>query len=173
MIARRLRKKLSERWEDRKAIIVLGPRQVGKTTILRSFCAEKGGYLFLDGDQSDDRAILEKQNLQSLKQIIGKHHTVFIDEAQRISNIGLTLKIIHDQMPEVKLVVSGSSSLDLASEISEPLTGRKWEFRMFPISWEELSDDIGFLNAKKQLHNRLIYGMYPDVINNIGNEEPI
>jgi predicted AAA+ superfamily ATPase len=118
-------------------------------------------------------ALLENANESRLRQIIGKHRIVFLDEAQRIRNVGLTLKIITDQIPEVRLIVSGSSSLDLASEVNEPLTGRKWEFLMFPISWKELVNDVGFLDARKQLEQRLLFGMYPEVITQAGDEREV
>ena len=98
---------------------------------------------------------------------------VFIDEAQRIQNIGLTLKIINDQFPQGQLFVSGSSSFYLSNQVNEPLTGRKWEYELFPVSWEEFESNISFLKAEQQLENRLLYGFYPDVINNPGNEREI
>jgi len=173
MIERLLRKQIELRWDSGKAIIVMGPRQVGKTTLIRQICKEKGPYLFINADDAEVPALLENANEQRLRQIIGNHTTVFIDEAQRIRNVGLTLKIITDQMPEVRLLVSGSSSLDLASNINEPLTGRKWEFLMLPISWVELVGNIGFLDARKQLEQRLLYGMYPEVINQTGDEREV
>src|SRR5580658_6420741 len=105
-----------------KAIIVLGPRQVGKTTLLKEIAEKKGAYLFLNGDDPTVKEQLEGSNTQRLKQIIGKHTLVFIDEAQRIKNIGLTLKLITDHFKKVQLLVSGSSALELASEVNEPLT---------------------------------------------------
>lgn len=173
MIERLLRQQIELRWDAGKAIIILGPRQVGKTTLLRQICSEKGDYLFLNADETEVPAMLENANELRLRQIIGKNKVLFIDEAQRIRNIGLTLKIIVDQIPEVRLLVSGSSALDLASEINEPLTGRKWEFQMFPISWEELVGHAGFLDARKQLEQRLIFGMYPEVINQLGDEREV
>lgn len=173
MIERLLRHQIQARWDSGKAIIILGPRQVGKTTLLRQICAEKGDYLFLNADEIEVPALLENANELRLRQIIGKNRVLFIHEAQRIRNIGLTLKIITDQIPEVRLLVSGSSALDLASEINEPLTGRKWEFQMFPISWEELVGHVGFLDARKQLEQRLLFGMYPEVINQIGDEREV
>jgi predicted AAA+ superfamily ATPase len=173
MIERLLRKHIEARWGSGKAIIILGPRQVGKTTLLRQICSEKGDYLHLNADEAEVPPLLENTNELKLRQVIGKRRVLFIDEAQRIRNIGLTLKIITDQIPEVTLLVSGSSSLDLASEISEPLTGRKWEFRMFPISWKELAGNVGILDARKQLETRLIFGMYPDVINQAGDEREV
>lgn len=173
MIERLLRQEIEKRWATGKAIIILGPRQVGKTTLLKKICQEKGEFLFLNADETEVTALLENANEMRLRQIIGRHKVVFLDEAQRIPNVGLTLKIFTDQIPEVQIVVSGSSSLDLASEINEPLTGRKWEFQMYPISWEELVGQLGFVDARKQLEQRLIFGMYPEVINQIGDEREV
>ena len=156
-----------------KAIIVLGPRQVGKTTLLKEIAEKKGTYLFLNGDDPTVQQQLEGANTQTLKQIIGKHTLVFIDEAQRIKNIGLTLKLITDQLKNVQLLVSGSSALELASEVNEPLTGRKWEYQMYPISWQELYDYLGHLDAHSQLEQRLVYGMYPEVITRQGEEREV
>lgn len=105
--------------------------------------------------------------------MIGKYKIVFIDEAQRIKDIGLILKIITDRFKNVQLLVSGSSSLDLLSEINEPLTGRKWEYFLFPVSWAEYYEYTGHIIAMQNLENRIIYGMYPDVINNPGDEKEI
>jgi uncharacterized protein len=173
MIERHLKKEIDRRWNSGKAIIVIGPRQVGKTTLLQQICAGRGDYLFLNADEVEIVAQLEQANELRLRQIIGQKKIIFIDEAQRVKNIGLTLKIITDQIPEVRLLVSGSSALDLASTINEPLTGRKWEFKMFPISWGELVGKVGFLDARKQLEQRLIFGMYPDVLNSSGDEREI
>jgi predicted AAA+ superfamily ATPase len=110
---------------------------------------------------------------EQLRQLIGSYKVVFIDEAQRIANGGLTMKMIIDRFPEIQLLVSGSSALELGDSINEPLTGRKWEFNMFPISWEEWQKHNDFLTVQQQLESRLVYGMYPDVLNNIGNEVTI
>ncbi len=148
-----------------KAIIIVGPRQVGKTTLVKTILKNEV-YLFLDGDDPTVRNLLTNPNTEQLKSIIGKNKFVFIDEAQRIENIGLTLKIITDQFKDVQLLVSGSSAFELNNKLNEPLTGRKWEFQLYPVSWKELEDNIGFLKAEQQLEIRLLYGMYPDVINN-------
>jgi len=173
MIDRALKNEVERRWDSGKAIIILGPRQVGKTTLLRQICSEKGAFLFLNGDDRTLVQQLENANEALLRQIIGKNNTVFLDEAQRIRGVGLTLKLITDQMPGVRLLVSGSSSLDLATELNEPLTGRKWEFRMYPISWSELVEARGFLGARSQLEQRLVFGMYPEVINQTGDEREV
>lgn len=153
-------------WNSGKVMIVTGPRQVGKKTLLREICSSEGEYLFINGDDPEQRLLLENAGESKLRTIIGSYKTVFIDEAQRIPDIGLTLKIVHDRIPEVRVLVSGSSSLDLASGINEPLTGRKWELNLFPLSWKELIDHFGYLHVKGNLPNYLVYGMYPEVITN-------
>jgi uncharacterized protein len=169
MIDRVLEEQIRAKIGKGKAIILVGPRQVGKTTLLRKIIGSFD-FLFLDGDDSTVRNMLANANTEQLRSIIGKYKTVFIDEAQRIENIGLTLKIITDQLKEVQLFASGSSTFELSNKINEPLTGRKWEFRLFPVSWKELEDSIGLIKATSQLELRILYGMYPDVINNIGQE---
>jgi predicted AAA+ superfamily ATPase len=156
-----------------KAIIVLGPRQTGKTTLLNSIIQDLNNKLFLDCDDPLVRELLENANTERLRQIIGNNAVIFIDEAQRIKNIGLTLKIITDQFKQVQLYVSGSTSFELANEINEPLTGRKWEYILFPISWKELENHFGFVKSVQQLEQRLIFGMYPEIINNTGAEQSI
>jgi uncharacterized protein len=151
-----------------KAIIIVGPRQVGKTTLIEEILKNEV-YFFLDGDDPTVRSLLKNANTEQLKSIIGNNKIVFIDEAQRIENIGITLKIITDKFKDVQLLVSGSSAFELKNEINEPLTGRKWEYQLFPISWKEFEDNVGFVKAAQQLEMRLVYGMYPDVINNIEN----
>lgn len=153
-----------------KAIIVLGPRQSGKTTLMNQIVQQFENKLFLNCDDPLVRELLENANTERLNQIIGKHTVVFIDEAQRIKNIGLTLKLITDQMSHVQLFVTGSSSFELANEINEPLTGRKWEYFLFPVSWEEFQNEYGYLKSLQQFEQRLIFGMYPEVITSAGME---
>ena len=156
-----------------KTIVLIGPRQTGKTTLIKSILDDFDDYLFLDGDDISTRQLLENINTQQLKRVIGKYKIVFIDEAQRINHIGLTGKIINDQFEQVQLILSGSSAFDLNNKISESLTGRKWEYTLFPISWEEFQENQGYVNSIQQLNDRLIYGMYPDVINNTGEETEV
>ena len=156
-----------------KAIIVLGPRQTGKTTLLNSIIQNLSNKIFLDCDDPLVRELLENANTERLRQIIGSNTVVFIDEAQRVKNIGLTLKIITDQFKQVQLFVSGSTSFELANEINEPLTGRKWEYILYPVSWIELENHFGFVKSLQQLEDRLVFGMYPEVISNPGSEQLI
>jgi predicted AAA+ superfamily ATPase len=155
---------LKKRFHRGKAIVLLGPRQVGKTTLLRECLAEQE-YLFLDGDDPEIRSLLLDAGKSRLQAIIGQYKWVFVDEAQRIPEVGLIAKMITDQFKNVQLVVSGSSALEINQTTQEPLTGRKFEYHLFPISWEEFEDHVGYVEASAQLEERLIYGMYPDVIN--------
>lgn len=172
-IQRKLRNHLISKWDSGKVMLVTGPRQVGKTTLIHSLCKEKGDYLFLNGDDPEDRVLLEDAGEKKLRQIIGAHQTIFIDEAQRIKNIGILLKIIHDQIDNLSVVASGSSVIDLNEEINEPLTGRQWEFNLFPFSWEELNQHFGYLENQKNLSSYLIFGMYPEVITHPNEKEDI
>ena len=170
MYIRTLEKVILNKFDKGKAIILIGARQVGKTTLIKKILADKN-YLFLDADDPIVRSLLTKANTQQLRRLIGKYKIIFLDEAQRISGIGLTLKIITDQFKDVQLLASGSSSFDLANELNEPLTGRKWEYELFPISWEEYENYHGYLVAEQQFENRLLYGFYPDILNNSGEEK--
>jgi len=165
MIARLLEKQLLNKFGKGKTLVLIGPRQVGKTTLIKK-CLGTEDFLFLDGDDPDVRSLLEDAGLSKLKAIIGKQKKVFIDEAQRIKNVGLTSKIIHDQMADVQLILSGSSALDISNATQEPLTGRKFEYLLFPLSWEEFENHFGYIEASAQLEERMIFGMYPDVLNN-------
>ncbi|WP_346859994.1 ATP-binding protein [uncultured Draconibacterium sp.] len=169
MYSRYLSDIIKQRIGSGKAIIVIGPRQVGKTTLIESILKNKD-YLLLDGDDPKTRTLLTEPNTEQIRTILGKYKLVFIDEAQRIEGIGLTMKIITDRFKDVQLFASGSSSFDLTNKINEPLTGRKWEYQLFPISWEEYENHHGFLYSEQQLENRLLYGLYPDVLNNVGDE---
>ena len=172
MIKRILQQPIVQKLDKGKAILLIGPRQVGKTTLIKSILGNRE-YLFMDGDDPTVRSLLTNPNTEQLKSIIGNYTTIFIDEAQRIENIGLTLKIITDQFQQVQLLISGSSAFELNSQTSEPLTGRKWEYNLFPISWQEFEGTMGFLKAEQRLELRVLYGMYPGVLNHIGNEVEI
>jgi predicted AAA+ superfamily ATPase len=169
MILRTLEHIIKEKIDRGKAIVIVGARQVGKTTLVNEVLKDKE-YLFLDADDPAIRGLLQNPTTEQVRSILGNYNYVFLDEAQRIPGIGLTLKIITDQFKQVQLLVSGSSSFDLGNELNEPLTGRKWEYQLFPISWDEYEKSIGFVKSEQQLENRLLYGFYPDVINDPGNE---
>jgi len=173
MILRILEQRIKKRLFSGKTIILIGPRQTGKTTLIGEILKQQDNVLFLEGDDPSIRQLLVDINTENIKRLIGKNKLVFIDEAQRIDGIGITAKIIHDQFKNVQLILSGSSALDINHAIREPLTGRKWEYKLFPISWEEFQNQFGYLKSLQQIEDRLIYGMYPDVINHLGEEETI
>lgn len=170
MFSRTIENRIREKKNSGKAIVLVGARQVGKTTLLKNLLKEEK-YLFLDADDPTIRKALSSPNTEQIRTLIGNYKYIFLDEAQRIEGIGLTLKIITDQFKDVQLFVSGSSSFDLGNALNEPLTGRKWEYELFPISWEEYEKELGYLKSEQQLENRLLYGFYPEVINNQGQEK--
>lgn len=166
MIQRILEQELRGRLFKGKVLLLIGPRQVGKTTLMRQLLEkEKGKTLWLNCDNPGDRLDLEDTNITRLKTLIGANRLVIIDEAQRVKNIGLTLKLIADGLPDVQVIASGSSALELANEIKEPLTGRKREFNLFPLSTQELVNNSSLREEKRLLASRMIYGFYPEVIN--------
>lgn len=172
MILRTIQQSVESVFFKGKAIIILGPRQTGKTTLVQMILAQKE-HLFLNADDSVVQRQLQEPDTFRIQQIIGNHTIVFIDEVQRLQQPGITMKLITDQFKQVQLIASGSSALEIRHQTNEPLTGRKWEYHLYPISWEELEKSLGFIEAEKQLPQRLIYGMYPDVINNPGNEHKV
>ena len=166
MIERELQSVIEGKLFKGKAIIIMGPRQVGKTTLLNQLSEKiKIPILVLNCDEPEVRELLTDANSVKLQLLIGSHKIVMIDEAQRVKNIGLTLKLIIDNFKDVQLIVTGSSSLELGNEINEPLTGRKFEYTLFPLSSKELIKEKGFLTEKQMFESRIIYGSYPDVIN--------
>jgi len=173
MINRLLAKIVEQKLDSGKAIILIGSRQTGKTSLLKSVFGSKDGVLFLSGDDVDVRSLFENINAARLKAIVGDHRYLVVDEAQRIHDVGLKFKLITDQLPGVQLIASGSSAFELANKLNEPLTGRKWEYRMFPLSFKEMVDHHGLLEESRLLQHRLLYGYYPDVVNHQGSEKEI
>lgn len=174
MIQRQLVKIVESRLFRKKAIIIVGPRQVGKTTLLKML-ADKSDRRVLNWncDEPDVRQKLTEPTSTQLGAETAKADIIFIDEAQRVQNIGITLKLLTDNFPDKQIVVTGSSALELSNSINEPLTGRKYEYVMFPISAEELIDNHGAQVERRLLERRMIYGSYPEVITNEGDEKEI
>ena len=175
-IERDLKAVLDSKIGKGKVLLLIGPRQVGKTTLLKniltSVSSEKK-VQFWNCDESDVRQFLSEANSAKLKSFVGNSDFIVIDEAQRVKDIGLTIKLLHDSFPNVQLAVTGSSSLDLSNSINEPLTGRKFEYNLFPFSTNELVNHTSMLEEMRLLKNRLVYGFYPDVVNNPGEEKEI
>lgn len=165
MIRRKLDYSIEQQLFKGKAIILVGPRQVGKTTLLRELVARSDRrVLSLNCDEPETQAMLTNTNVAKLKGIIGDHKLVVIDEAQKVDNIGLTLKLIVDNIEGVQVVATGSSAFELRNRLNEPLTGRKFEYQMYPISCGEIIDTYGLLEERRTLENRLVYGSYPDIV---------
>jgi predicted AAA+ superfamily ATPase len=169
MILREIEKELISKLTDNKILIVLGPRQVGKTFLLNKITLDKKQMMWLSGDDTDTREWLSNPNATKLKGLIGNCKILVIDEAQRIENIGLCLKIIYDQIKDVKVLATGSSAFELANKINEPLTGRKWEYNLYPLSFSEMANHTSLRDETRMLENRLIYGYYPEVVNNMNH----
>ena len=156
-----------------KIILLLGARQVGKTTLLREVLKKTGvSSNWLNADESDVlRAFTNATTSTQLLQLVGTNNKiVVIDEAQQIPEIGKKLKLIYDTHPEIQIIATGSSSFELQNRMAEPLTERKKTFYLFPISYRETVKNSSPLEAKRLLDTRLVYGSYPDVISNPGNE---
>jgi len=173
MIERTVQKSIENKLFKGKAIVLIGARQTGKTTLVKRILKGRGDVTHLNCDEPIVRETLTDVNLSELERIVGKNRILFIDEAQRVKNVGLTLKLIIDGIEGVQLIVTGSSSLELANEVNEPLTGRKWEYQLFPVSWAEFTEYKGYLEAKSELEQRILYGMYPDVIMNPDDEHEV
>ncbi|MCH6200288.1 ATP-binding protein [Aquiflexum sp. LQ15W] len=167
MVRRKLESQILEMTHNGKILLISGPRQVGKTTLLRQLVDQRNEKtLWLNCDNPDDRSDLTEATVTSLTNLIGSNTLVIVDEAQRVKNIGLTLKLIVDNIPNTQVIASGSSALELANEINEPLTGRKREFHLYPFSTQEMAEYSSEREEKRLLEARMIYGFYPEVVKN-------
>lgn len=173
MIKRILHDVIKQRLYKGKAIVLIGARQVGKTTLLKEIFPTQNDMLWFNADDMPVRDFFSNVTIERYRSMIGKNRIVVIDEAQRIENVGIKMKLITDNFPGVQLVVTGSSSFELANKINEPLTGRKFEYELFPLSFNEMVNDIGLFAEIQKLPIRLVYGMYPDVVCNPGDEKEI
>lgn len=171
MVSRIIQNQLSEQLGGKKALIVMGARQVGKSTLMQQLLGERKDVLWLNGDEPDVSGMLENITSARLRAIIGTNKIVVIDEAQRIPDIGMKIKLITDQIDGVQVIATGSSSFELANKINEPLTGRKHEYKMFPLSFAEMSAHTSFLEEHRMIPHRMVYGYYPEVVTNIGHEK--
>ncbi|MDP4008470.1 MAG: ATP-binding protein [Candidatus Peregrinibacteria bacterium] len=165
MITRFLYKKLQHFLQPNKVVVIHGPRRVGKTTLIQQFIESYSGRVkFVDGGQLKIHESLSSTSVSTLQEFVAGYDLFVLDEAQKVPNIGANLKLMVDHIPGIKIIVSGSASFELAGQIGEPLTGRKWTLNLFPLSIKELIKFRGVENTKEILHNDvLIYGGYPGV----------
>ena len=170
MIHRTLENKLKQLLGSPKAIIVMGARQVGKSTLLHALFDSYDDVIWMNGDDPDVQELFNKMTSTRLKAIVGNRRFLVIDEAQRIQDIGMKLKLVTDQIVGVQTIATGSSSFELASKVNEPLTGRKREFRMFPLTFSEMVAHANLLEEMRMIPHRMVFGYYPEVVCNPGEE---
>jgi len=164
-IPQRQLKNLKEAVTPGKVVVIYGPRRVGKTTLLKKFIESVDEqFLFVNGDDIIVRQYLESQSAEKLKDFVGNHSIMLVDEAQYVHQIGLNLKIIVDTIPSLRIIATGSSSFDLAKDIGEPLTGRKRVLKLLPLAQMEIAQIEKPHQTKANLDSRLIYGAYPEVV---------
>ena len=173
MIKRTLTDKVLSLLGSNKAVTIMGARQVGKSTLLRMMLGERENVLWMNGDDPDVLELFDNITSTRLKAIVGGNDIVVIDEAQRIPNIGLRMKLITDQISGVQVIATGSSSFELSNKINESLAGRKREFTMFPLTFSEMVEESNLLSELRMLPHRMVYGYYPEVVSNPGNEKII
>ncbi len=163
VIKRWLKDEIVKSLKDNRITILYGARQVGKTTLVKELVSEYNGVYF-SCDEPDIREAFSNKTSSEMKNFIKDAKFIVLDEAQRVQNIGLSLKLLHDTYPEIKIIATGSSSFELANKTIEPLTGRNITFTLYPISYKEYSDSLGHLESKRLLQDRMIFGMYPAII---------
>ena len=173
MIHRILEEQITSLLSNGKAIIIMGARQVGKSTLLETIFRQRDSVLWMTGDDLDIQELFSQMTSTRLKALLGNTKTLIIDEAQRIPDIGLRLKLITDQIKGVQVVATGSSSFELASKVNESMAGRKREFRMFPMSFSEMVSHTNLLEELRLIPHRLVFGYYPEVVSNPGHESVI
>lgn len=174
MIPRVLEPVLKKNLFKGKALLLFGPRQCGKSTLIENLLVnQEQEWLYLNGDDADVREMLTNTTATKLRSITGNKTIVFIDEAQRIPNIGLTLKLFTDQIKKIQVIVTGSSAFELSSQVNEPLTGRKYEYMLYPLSFAEMVQYHGLLQEKRLIEHRLIYGYYPEIVIKANEEKEL
>lgn len=171
-IRRTLEEELRRRFFGGKALILYGPRQSGKTTLVKHLVSElpAGDVLWLNGDNPDVRARLSGISTAAWRLLLGNRRLLVVDEAQHIDGIGMALKLVIDEIPEVQVIATGSSAFELMNRTAEPLTGRKFEFRLPPLTFRELVAARGLLEETQERERRLLFGSYPDVVAHPGEE---
>lgn len=172
MIKRELDTLILKKIFKEKAIIIIGARQTGKTTLINSLLStRKEKIISFNGDEADTNDIFDLITITKLKNIIKENKIIFFDEAQKIYNIGNIIKLIVDNLKGIQVIASGSSSFELMNNLNEPLTGRKYEFHLYPLSYNELQDHFGIIEEKRNLENRMIFGSYPEIVAKANSEE--
>ena len=163
-ITRTLESKIKERFHSGRAIILYGARRVGKTTLIKTISEKLEKVAYFNADLATDRDLWAAKSLDYLRTVLKDYKFIIIDEAQNIPDIGQVLKILVDNFPDVQVIATGSSSFDLTQKAGEPLTGRKWEFNLYPLTFYEIMQHYGLLEARRKLEQILTFGSYPEIL---------
>jgi len=173
MIKRAIEERIQNALAKKKIVTIMGPRQVGKSTLAGAMIPEDANDLEINGDNTDVQTMFVNVDDTKMKVLIGNKNFLFVDEAQKIGNVGNMLKIVAEKFDDVKVIVTGSSAFKLAEAVNESLTGRKREFRLYPLSFKEMADETSVLEESRMIDHRLIYGYYPEVVTSPGDEKEV
>ena len=173
MIKRAIEERIHNALAKKKIVTIMGPRQVGKSTLAGAMIPEDADDLEINGDNTDVQTMFVNVDDTKMKVLIGNKNFLFVDEAQKIGNVGNMLKIVAEKFDDVKVIVTGSSAFKLAEAVNESLTGRKREFRLCPLSFKEMADETSALEESRMIDHRLIYGYYPEVVTSPGDEKEV
>jgi predicted AAA+ superfamily ATPase len=173
MINRIVTQQIKDALNLNKVVSIIGPRQVGKSTLSEHIFKDTNNVLRINGDDTDAKYMFENVSENFLKILTANHNALLIDEAQKIKNIGEMLKIMADKLNHIPVIITGSSSFLLTKAVNESLTGRKREIQLLPISFAEMVKHTNIVEETRMLDHRLIYGYYPEVINNLGDEKDV
>ena len=173
MIKRAIEERIHNALAKKKVVTIMGPRQVGKSTLAGAMIPEDANDLEINGDNTDVQTMFVNVDDTKMKVLIGNKNFLFVDEAQKIGNVGNMLKIVAEKFDDVKVIVTGSSAFKLAESVNESLTGRKREFRLYPLSFKEMADETSVLEESRMIDHRLIYGYYPEVVTSPGDEKEV
>lgn len=173
MIKRAIEERIHNALAKKKVVTIMGPRQVGKSTLAGAMIPEDANDLEINGDNTDVQTMFVNVDDTKMKVLIGNKNFLLVDEAQKIGNVGNMLKIAAEKFDDVKVIVTGSSAFKLAEAVNESLTGRKREFRLYPLSFKEMADETSVLEESRMIDHRLIYGYYPEVVTSPGDEKEV
>jgi uncharacterized protein len=171
MFSRIISKSIEQRLGDKKIIILLGARQVGKTSLLKNSIGQKENTIWLNADDAVIKTMFENFSVAGFTSFVGNAKFVVIDEAQQLLDVGIKLKQLYDAALPFQIIVTGSSAFELRNKTNEPLTGRKWEYHLYPFSFAELAKNTTTPQAIQELETRLLFGNYPEVVVNPGDEK--
>lgn len=173
MIKRAIEERILNALAKKKVVAIMGPRQVGKSTLAGAMIPKDAKVLEINGDNTDVQTMFVDVDESKMKVLIGNNNFLLVDEAQKIGNVGNMLKIVAEKFNDIKVIVTGSSAFKLAAAVNESLTGRKREFRLYPLSFKEMADDTSALEESRMIDHRLVYGYYPEVVTSPSDEKEV